>query len=214
MANQSKSPRNAPPKSSVLILSAPSGAGKTSLARQLIAKRGDAALVVSHTTRAQRRGEQHGIDYYFVDEAEFINMIAANQFIEYATVFGNRYGTSADSIERLIAADKHAILEIDWQGAREVRRQFPQAKSVFIMPPSVAALESRLKSRRQDDDEVIAKRMRAAVDEMSHKNEYDYVIVNDDFDQALARLEALLPEPAPEPASAPKSASASESAPA
>ncbi len=177
----------------VLILSAPSGAGKTSLARTLVARRADVALAVSHTTRPRRPGERDGSDYHFVDEAEFEAMIAANRFIEHATVFGNRYGTSAHAVETLIARGKHAILEIDWQGARAVRRRFPQARSVFVMPPSLAALEERLKFRRQDTDEVIAARMRAAADEMSHREEYDYVIVNDHFERALAKLEAILP---------------------
>ena len=177
----------------VIILSAPSGAGKTSLARRLVACRPDAALAVSHTTRPQRPGEKDGVDYYFVDKAGFEAMIAAGRFIEHATVFGNYYGTSVEAIETLISGGKHAILEIDWQGARTVRRKFPEARSVFIMPPSLEALEERLKSRRQDADEVIAGRMRAAVNEMSHRDEYDYVIVNDQFDQAFARLEAILP---------------------
>lgn len=177
----------------VIILSAPSGAGKTSLARQLTERRPDAALTVSHTTRPQRPGEEHGVDYYFVDKAEFEAMIADNRFIEHATVFGNYYGTSSEAIETLISQGKHAILEIDWQGARTVRRKFPEARSVFIMPPSLAVLEARLKSRRQDAAEVIAGRMRAAMHEMSHKDEYDYVIINDRFDQAFASLEAILP---------------------
>ena len=178
----------------IVILSAPSGAGKTSLARKLVERRPDAALAVSHTTRPQRPGEEHGVDYYFVDEAGFQSLIANNRFIEHATVFGNHYGTSEEAIKTLISRGKHAILEIDWQGARTVRRKFPEARSVFIMPPSLAVLEARLKSRRQDADEVIATRMRAAVNEMSHKDEYDYIIVNDQFDQAFDRLEALLPE--------------------
>lgn len=177
----------------VIILSAPSGAGKTSLARRLVARRPDAALAVSHTTRAQRPGETHGVDYYFVDAAAFAAMIAAGRFIEYASVFGNHYGTSADAIEALISRGKHAILEIDWQGARAVRRQFPAAKSVFVMPPSLDALEQRLRARRQDADAVIAERMRAARDEMSHASEYDYIIVNEQFEHALAELEAVLP---------------------
>lgn len=177
----------------VIILSAPSGAGKTSLARKLIEQRADVALAVSHTTRRRRPGEADGVDYYFVDPAGFEAMIAQRRFIEYATVFGNYYGTSVEAIETLISQGKHAILEIDWQGARTVRRKFPDARSVFIMPPSLEALEERLKSRRQDDDEVIQKRMRAARNEMSHRDEYDHVVVNDQFDQAFARLAAVLP---------------------
>jgi len=181
---------NAP---AVIILSAPSGAGKTSLARRLVARRPDAALAVSHTTRAQRPGETDGVDYHFVDAAAFEAMIAAGRFIEYASVFGNHYGTSKDAIAALLSRGKHAILEIDWQGARAVRRQFPAAKSVFVMPPSLDALEQRLRARRQDADAVIAARMRAAQDEMSHKDEYDCIIVNAQFDRALTELEAVLP---------------------
>lgn len=176
----------------VIILSAPSGAGKTSLARKLVETRTDIALAVSHTTRAQRPGEQHGVDYYFVDEAEFAEMVAADQFIEHATVFGNQYGTSAQAIETLKSQGKHAILEIDWQGARTVRHKFPQTRSIFIVPPSLEVLQRRLKERKQDGDEIIAMRMRAAEDEMSHQDEYDHVITNDQFDQAFATFNAIL----------------------
>ncbi|MDA7967666.1 MAG: guanylate kinase [Gammaproteobacteria bacterium] len=179
----------------VLILSAPSGAGKTSLARELVARRPDAALAVSHTTRAQRAGETDGIDYHFVDCAKFDEMAAAGCFIEHANVFGNQYGTSLEAVEALFARGKHAILEIDWQGARAVRRRFPHAQSVFVMPPSLETLEQRLKSRRQDAEEVIAGRMRAARDEIRHNNEYDHIIVNDCFESALCRLESVLPPP-------------------
>ncbi len=174
-------------------MSAPSGAGKTSLARELVKRRADVALAVSHTTRPRRPREKDEVDYYFVDRIGFEAMIAAGRFIEHATVFGNYYGTSVEAIDALISRGKHAILEIDWQGARTVRRKFPKARSVFIMPPSLAALEERLRSRRQDDAEVIKARMRAARDEMSHQDEYDHIIVNDCFDQAFARLEAILP---------------------
>ena len=176
----------------VIILSAPSGAGKTSLARKLVAERDDVALTVSHTTRPMRPGETDGVDYFFVSEDEFEAMIADDKFIEYATVFGNHYGTSTQTIEQLISRGKHAILEIDWQGARTVRQKFPNAKSVFIMPPSLDALQQRLQSRKQDADAVIGARMRAAQNEMSHRDEYDYVIVNDDFQQAFARLQAAV----------------------
>jgi guanylate kinase len=177
----------------VLILSAPSGAGKTSLARKLVESRQDVGLAVSHTTRPLRPGEEEGIDYYFVDKAKFESMIAADQFIEHATVFGNHYGTSVTAIETLISRGKHAILDIDWQGARNVRRKYPEARSVFVVPPSLTVLEQRLKLRKQDSEEVIASRMRLALDEMNHKDEYDYVIVNDQFDLAFAELAAVLP---------------------
>lgn len=178
----------------VIILSAPSGAGKTSLARRLVERHASVAVAVSHTTRAKRRGEREGVDYFFVGEEEFAAMVTAGDFLEHAEVFGNRYGTSKEAIARLAAAGRHAILEIDWQGARAVRERFAEARSIFIMPPSVDALRLRLLQRSQDDAATIAKRMQAAEDEMSHKNEYDYVIVNDDFDSAFAKLEGILRE--------------------
>ena len=180
-------------KPRVIILSAPSGAGKTSLARELIARRPDAALAVSHTTRAQRHGEVDGVDYHFINRARFDEMARAGSFIEHATVFGNQYGTSKHAVEDLFARGQHAILEIDWQGARAVRAQYPRAQSVFVMPPSLDALEQRLKSRRQDAPQVIRDRMRAAADEICHRCEYDHVIVNDRFENALSQLEAVLP---------------------
>ncbi len=173
------------------MLSAPSGAGKTSLARKLVQTRPDVALAVSHTTRRQRPGEQHGADYYFVGNARFMAMIAARRFIEHATVFGNRYGTSKQAVTALISRGKHAILEIDWQGARAVRRKFPHARSIFIMPPSLDSLQRRLQARQQDGDATIAVRMRAATHEMSHQHEYDDIIVNDQFEQAFAKLAAI-----------------------
>ena len=176
----------------ILILSAPSGAGKTSLAQALADSRVDAELTISHTTRPQRPGEKNGQHYHFVDKRAFGKMIETNQFIEHATVYGHYYGTSVKSIEALILNDKHAILDIDWQGARSVRNFFQASKSVFIMPPSLDALERRLRERRQDSEEVIARRMGNAQDEISHRHEYNRIIVNDDFDMALAELQAIL----------------------
>ena len=176
----------------VIILSAPSGAGKTSLAREVAKRRGDIVLAVSHTTRERRPSERDGVDYHFVARDEFETMIARRRFIEYAIVFGNYYGTSRAAIDAPLARGNHALLEIDWQGARNVRAQFPQARSVFIMPPSLDALKARLESRRQDRPEVIAGRMRAAEDEISHKDEYDCIIVNDQFDAAVSKLDAFI----------------------
>jgi len=178
--------------SGVLILSAPSGAGKTSLARALVSGRNDVGFTVSYTTRSIRPGEKNGVHYHFIDSANFEHMIEADLFVEYATVFGNSYGTSMAAIDQQISRGKHAILEIDWQGARKVREKFPEAVSVFIMPPSLDTLEQRLRDRNQDSDEVIARRMQEARNEISHKDEYDYVIVNDDFDKALNQLEQAL----------------------
>ena len=176
----------------ILVLSAPSGGGKTSLARALVAQRDDVEITVSHTTREQRSGEQDGVHYFFVDRPGFETMIEADAFIEYATVFENYYGTSTEAIEKLILNGKHAILDIDWQGARNVRKRYPSAISVFVMPPSVEALEQRLRERKQDSEQVIQRRMEEAANEISHKDEFDVIIVNDDFDNALAQLGQVL----------------------
>jgi guanylate kinase len=173
-------------------LSAPSGAGKTSLARALVAARPDAGLTISHTTRPQRPGETTGVDYHFVDHQTFEEMIRRDLFVEHAEVFGNYYGTSLQAIQAELDAGRNAVLEIDWQGARKVRLRYPAACSVFIMPPSRGALEQRLRSRGQDSDGVIARRMQAADSEMSHRDEYHRIIVNDDFDRALDELNEVL----------------------
>ena len=178
----------------ILILSAPSGAGKTSLARALVSSRENAELTVSHTTRKQRPGEIDGQHYLFVEKGEFEAMITNGDFIEHAVVFDHYYGTSAKSIDTLLLDGKHAILDIDWQGARNVREKFPQAISCFIMPPSLSSLETRLRQRKQDTEAVILRRMRDAKNEMDHKDEYDRVIVNDDFDDALVELQQILKE--------------------
>lgn len=176
----------------LFILSAASGTGKTSLAQALARRLPDVALSVSHTTRAARPGEQHGVHYYYVMPAEFERMVQSNEFIEHAKVFGNQYGTSRAVVNDLIARGKRVIFDIDWQGARAIKRAWPSAVSIFLLPPSRAALEQRLKDRRQDAPEVIARRMQAAIDEMRHYSEFDYIVVNDDFDQALADLEAII----------------------
>jgi len=176
----------------ILVLSAPSGGGKTSLARALVARRNDVEITVSHTTREQRPGEEHGVHYYFVEKIDFETMIEKGEFIEYAQVFDNYYGTSIKALENLISRGKHAILDIDWQGARNVRRKYADAISVFVMPPSMEALEQRLRERRQDSEEVIARRMRDAANEMSHKDEFDIIITNDDFDNTADTLEIIL----------------------
>lgn len=179
-------------RSRILIISAPSGAGKTSLAQALTQSRDDVEITVSHTTRGQRPGEENGVHYHFVDKPTFETMITEGQFIEYATVFDNYYGTSIAAIEKLILSGSHAILDIDWQGAQNVRKKYPSAKSVFVVPPSTQVLEQRLRQRKQDSDEVIARRMKEAHNEMSHKDEFDTVIINDNFDSALAQLESVV----------------------
>ena len=181
---------------SLWIVSAPSGGGKTSLSRALVRRlraRGiPATISVSYTTRAPRPGEQEGEDYHFVDEGGFVEMIARGEFLEHAQVFGRRYGTGLERTEALLAAGTELLLDIDWQGARQIRHQRPDARSVFILPPSAAELERRLRSRGQDDDGVIAQRMQSARTEMEHHGEYDYLVVNEMFEQALSELEALV----------------------
>lgn len=176
----------------LFILSAPSGAGKTSLARALVESEPNLAFSVSHTTRPPRPGEVHGVHYYFVDAGEFERMARAGEFLEHAVVFGNRYGTARAGIERLLAEGKDILLDIDWQGARAVKAKMPEAVSIFILPPSRQALEERLRNRGQDTPEVIARRLAQAVQDMRHYGEFDHVVVNDDFQAALADLRAII----------------------
>ena len=176
----------------LFIFSAASGTGKTSLARALVEQMPEATFSVSHTTRAPRPGEQHGVHYYYVTREEFDRMIANGEFLEHATVFGNSYGTSKKAIEDQIKSGKSVILDIDWQGARAIKAWRPDAVSIFILPPSRAALRERLTQRKQDSNEVIDTRMRAAVAEMSHYGEFDRLVVNDDFNAALEDLRAIL----------------------
>ena len=179
-------------KGTLYIVSAASGAGKTSLLRALMERDPKLVISVSHTTRSPRPGEQAGRDYHFVDEAEFLRLIEAGAFLEHARVFDRRYGTTYAAVEADLAAGRDVLVEIDWQGARQIRERLPQTVSIFILPPSRDALEQRLRGRGQDSDEVIASRMAAAVSEMSHCGEYDYLVWNDDFDTALADLDAIV----------------------
>ncbi|WP_446809225.1 guanylate kinase [Methylomonas sp. 2BW1-5-20] len=174
------------------IISAPSGAGKTSLVKQLIVEMDDLAVSVSHTTRAMRSGEQDGVDYFFVSVEAFKAMIERQAFLEHAQVFDNFYGTAQQTVEDNLAKGLDVILEIDWQGAQQVRRMLPESLSIFILPPSIEVLSQRLQNRGQDNPEVIARRMRDAVTEMSHYPEYDYLIVNDDFSLALRQLKSIV----------------------
>lgn len=174
------------------IFSAPSGAGKTSLVKSLLESTPDIVVSVSHTTRQMRPGEQDGSNYHFVDVPTFEKMVTQQAFIEHAKVFDNYYGTSKAAVEQQLAAGKDVILEIDWQGARQIRAWRPDAVGVFILPPSRRALEQRLQDRKTDSAEVIARRMRDAINEMRHFDEYDYLIVNDDFATALAELRAVV----------------------
>jgi len=188
-----------PPRGNLFIVSAPSGGGKTSLTRAVLARlsaRGQqAAISVSYTTRAPRPGEEDGVHYHFVDESRFVEMIERTELLEHAHVFGRRYGTGRDKTEELLARGLDVMLDIDWQGAQQVRKLLPEARSVFILPPSSEELERRLRGRGQDDDATIQKRMAAAKAEMSHYAEYDFLIVNEDFERALEELTALFLAP-------------------
>ncbi len=173
------------------IVSAPSGAGKTSLVKALVDAQPQVRVSVSHTTRPMRPGEVDGVNYHFVSREDFLARLERNEFLEHAEVFGNLYGTSQRWLEDTLAEGFDLILEIDWQGAQQVRRLMPQAKSIFILPPTQEALRQRLNNRGQDSDEVIDKRMREAVSEMSHYVEYDYLVINDDFAHALIDLQSI-----------------------
>lgn len=175
----------------LFIVSAASGAGKTSLVKALIESTPGIVVSVSTTTRAPRPGEVDGVHYHFADKARFEAMLAEGAFLEHARVFDNLYGTSRAAVAEQLALGRDVILEIDWQGARQVREALAGTVGIFVLPPSRPELERRLRGRGQDSDEIIARRMRDAVSEMSHYGEYDYLIVNDDFATALAELRAL-----------------------
>ena len=176
----------------LFIISAPSGAGKTSLVKALLDVTDDISVSVSHTTRDMRPGEENGVDYHFTDIETFKKMIDEDAFLENAMVFDNFYGTAQASIEEKLKAGEDVILEIDWQGAAQVRKIMPNCVSIFILPPSRNELEKRLQGRGQDSEEVIARRMRDAVNEISHYPEFEYLVVNDDFDMALVELQSVI----------------------
>src|SRR5512143_893977 len=181
-----------PPSDGVLyIVSAPSGAGKTSLVKALVKSDPAMRLSVSYTTRPPRPGETDGRDYHFVSRERFEEMLAEGEFLEHAEVYGNFYGTSKGSIERDLDAGRDILLEIDWQGAEQVKRHFPQSASIFILPPTFNALRTRLAGRGQDSEEVIERRLAAAAHDVAHAEAFDYIIVNDDFDHALQDLVAI-----------------------
>ena len=177
---------------SLFIVAAPSGAGKTSLVNVLVDKYPDIRLSVSHTTRLPREGEVNGQDYFFVNQDKFAQMRDSGEFLESATVFDNSYGTSSQAVISQLKQGYDVILEIDWQGAQQVRRNHSDCTSIFILPPSKSALEQRLRGRGQDNDEIIARRMGDAEAEMSHYIEFDYLVVNNDFDVALTDLSAII----------------------
>ncbi|MEN8166125.1 MAG: guanylate kinase [Pseudomonadota bacterium] len=173
------------------ILSAPSGAGKTSLLKALREQDGELQVSISHTTRAMRPGEEDGVHYHFIDHEGFLHRVESGEFLEHAEVFGNFYGTSESAVRAQLQAGD-LVLEIDWQGAQQVRRRFPEAVSIFVLPPSPEALRERLDSRGQDSDEIVHRRMQAAVNEMSHYAEFDYLVINDIFDAALVELDYIV----------------------
>jgi len=179
-------------KGILYTVSAPSGAGKTSLVQALVESNPEVCVSVSHTTRPMRPSERDGVNYHFIDRDQFESMLAESAFLEYAQVFNNLYGTSRHWVEETLNKGMDVILEIDWQGARQVREQLPDTVSLFILPPSLAALRQRLPGRGQDDPAVIESRMSEAISEISHYRDADYLIINDDFTMALAQFQSLI----------------------
>ena len=174
------------------VVAAPSGGGKTSLINALLKQDARVALSVSFTTRSPRPGEQDGVHYHFVDDPEFVRLIGQNAFLEHAEVFGHRYGTARDPVQNKLKAGFDVLLDIDWQGARQLRQSFPSCCTIFILPPSLKALRNRLSRRGQDSEEVIDLRMTKARVEISHWDEFEHLIINDDFDAALADLQSIV----------------------
>lgn len=191
-ATSTANPAATPRRGTLIILSAPSGTGKTSLVRALLERLDDIRVSVSHTTRAKRPAETEGLHYHYVDRTDFEARIAAGEFLEHAEVFGNLYGTSGAWVDRQLAAGTDVILEIDYQGAAQVRSRLRESRSVFILPPSRAALEARLRARAQDDETVIERRLAAARNEVSHCGEYDFLVINDEFELACEELMCIV----------------------
>jgi guanylate kinase len=185
-------PEKSAPRGQLFVIAAPSGAGKTSLVKALLARRPQLRLSVSHTTRAPRPNELEGREYFFVPVEEFRELVARRAFLEHAQVFDNHYGTGRAAVEADLANGRSVILEIDWQGARQVRASLPECVSIFILPPSRGALEKRLRERKTESDAAIARRLRDAVGDMAHWKEFDYAVVNDDFARALEELSRIV----------------------
>lgn len=181
-----------PPKGKLFILSAPSGAGKTTLARRVMEVHPDLRVATSYTTRERRSGEIEGVDYFFLDHEEFETLLEADEFLEHAEVFGNCYGTGRGQVEALLDAGHNVLLEIDWQGARQVRAKQPDCCSILILPPSISELEGRLRGRETDSEDVIRRRLGEAVDDISHWQEFDHVVINDDLDTAVTTLNDVM----------------------
>jgi guanylate kinase len=176
----------------LFVIAAPSGAGKTSLVRALMEREPSLRFSISYTTRPQRPTETHGRDYFFVSKDEFAAMVGRGEFLEHAQVFDNFYGTALGQVEASLAGGRDLILEIDWQGAQQIRRALPECRSIFILPPSRQELERRLRGRGTDAEDVIQRRLRDVATDMTHWSEFDYVVVNDDFVRALAELHAIV----------------------
>ena len=176
----------------LFVFAAPSGAGKTTLVHAVVTKHPELRFSISYTTRKPRRNEADGVDYLFVTKEEFLRLRDEGEMLEYAEVFDNFYATSRSQVEKHLAGNRNVILEIDWQGARQVRESMPECVTIFILPPSVEELERRLRDRRTDAPEVIERRLRDALSDMAHWDEFDYVIINDDLNQAVANLEDVL----------------------
>lgn len=176
----------------ILILSGPSGSGKSTLAKALISSTANTIESVSHTTRQPRPGEHDGKDYYFVSKDFFVNLLEQKKMLEYAEVYDNHYGTSAETIEKAVSNGTNIILDVDWQGARRIKERFPEAISLFLMPPSESAVLERLTTRSQDSEEVIKQRMSIYAEQISHKNEFDHVLINDNFDTCHQKLLKIL----------------------
>ncbi len=176
----------------IYVIAAPSGAGKSSLVNALLQHDQQIQLSISHTTRAQRAGEIDGVNYHFIQQEQFLKMVKANEFLEYAQVYDNFYGTAIHTIKEFLATGKDILLEIDWQGAAQIRQIFNDAIRIFILPPTIAALEHRLRLRNTDSTEVINQRLNAAHEDISHAPEFDYIIINDNFDAALQDLCSII----------------------
>lgn len=176
----------------LFVIAAPSGAGKTTLVHAVVSKHPELRFSISYTTRPQRRNEAHGVDYKFVDKETFESLRDQGEMLESATVFDNLYGTSREQVEKHLADGHSVVLEIDWQGAQQVRESMPDCVTIFILPPSHSELVRRLRSRGTDSDEVIERRLRDALSDMAHWEEFDYAVINDDLDRAVTDLEAIL----------------------
>lgn len=177
---------------SLFIVAAPSGGGKTSLVKKLVNSLNEIEVSISHTTRPKRPGETTGVDYFFVEQSEFLHMISAGEFVEHAQVFNYFYGTSKAQIHDRLQAGIDVVLDIDWQGAQQIKHSFENAVSIFVLPPSLTELRNRLQTRQQDNEEVIQTRMHQAQDELSHFPEFDYLIVNENFEKAAVELQAIV----------------------